>query len=719
MKTHFEFKKSQAIILLLTLELFSFFSIFGQSNESYQNGRYEVDARPLEGYINSPDIDVVTDFSGEQALFLYVSRYSTKSRKWTQERIHAKNDSRKSYLFSKVESSQFEDFKHRNNQWSGALLKSWDPKRRITGRMKGTGHPIEKDFSPGNCDLRLFTAGNEKNTVKPIFKDDSLKMMHPAFHEKSGTLVFAALTEGGIGGLDLFWSRLIDGIWTSPVRLGKGINSQGHDCFPSFNDHGDLFFASNDPSRNIEMSTGFDIFMAPLENSGFGHAINLTTLNTRHDEYALHWHEGKDQGLLTSNRNDPKNHDIYKFVFHPDLVISLNDSMTGGQVSNFRYWGISRDTDTLVASKSLLRGELILKHSNHLKFLHVKSKNYHPLKLTLPERETSQGRNISISANMIPNFTRKFKTILVDSDSGRKIMGGKITVKDLNSQEKITAEADSSGSIDFILKQGSENMITYSCEDYFPYNEKIEVKSISRVDTITFKKITLKKGGSLLLQGAVVVKDSGMFLENTKIFLIDNHTFKLDSIGTTGPKGQFWIPVPVDGKYDYSLVFAREGFMGVSIQFSSEKEFRMDSIIQMSHLDVGRDKVALRVFHKYAHFDLTPEYLRMTQTIRTTMILNPKTGVTIVSHTDHFGSESFNLHLSHLRAEFANKAVSSGDQRLEKRIKAFGMGEVLPLVAIPSERCTPLDVAQNRRTEFYFTAGIGVDLNLISLVGEK
>jgi len=79
-------------------------------------------------------------------------------------------------------------------------------------------------------------------------------------------LVFASDREGGYGGYDLYYSRLVDGQWTAPVNFGEKINSSSDEYRPitfSFFTYSDLMiFSSNRPGGR----GGFDLYCARIDN---------------------------------------------------------------------------------------------------------------------------------------------------------------------------------------------------------------------------------------------------------------------------------------------------------------------------------------------------------------------------------------------------------------------------------------------------------------------
>lgn len=91
---------------------------------------------------------------------------------------------------------------------------------------------------------REFTWGNLKNlglNVNSPGRDE-----HATFPENGKTMYFASIREEGMGGYDIYISKLEDGEWTKATLLSSPINTKRDDYDPFITlDGTKLFFASN------------------------------------------------------------------------------------------------------------------------------------------------------------------------------------------------------------------------------------------------------------------------------------------------------------------------------------------------------------------------------------------------------------------------------------------------------------------------------------------
>lgn len=178
----------------------------------------------------------------------------------------------------------------RNNYYKGSAKKSKD------GIMK----------------LKLYIA--EGATLGSItefpYNSDEYSTGHPALSKDGTILVFASDMPGGYGGTDLYYSvRSGSGQFTRPVNLGKQINTEGNEMFPSLDKDGNLYFASN----GLAGLGGLDIFEVALkEMRPVAAPHNMgAPINSQTDDFGLIMADDLKSGYLSSNRKG--NDDIYRF----------------------------------------------------------------------------------------------------------------------------------------------------------------------------------------------------------------------------------------------------------------------------------------------------------------------------------------------------------------------------------------------------------------------
>lgn len=185
----------------------------------------------------------------------------------------------------------------------------------------------------GVTKLKLYTAEQQNGTWANItelpFNSDDYSVGHPAL-SKDRLLFFASDMPGGLGGTDLYVSRLENGKWSKPVNLGNQINTKGNDLFPFADEAGNLYFSSD----GRKGQGGLDIFYAVMNDMTVQRVETLNApINSPQDDFGLIADAARLSGYFSSNRRDG-NDDIYRFVRESslngcrDLTIRLFDSKT-------------------------------------------------------------------------------------------------------------------------------------------------------------------------------------------------------------------------------------------------------------------------------------------------------------------------------------------------------------------------------------------------------
>ncbi|HTA28026.1 MAG TPA: OmpA family protein [Bacteroidia bacterium] len=128
------------------------------------------------------------------------------------------------------------------------------------------------DWGPAvNLGPGINTAGNEKS---------------PFIHTDSHTLYFSSDGWPGVGGFDIFYSRMdTSGKWSEPKNIGYPINSNQDEVgFFVSTDGKTGYFCSNDPNRtNGENMGGYDIYQFPLYQEARPEKVSLLTGKIKDD----------------------------------------------------------------------------------------------------------------------------------------------------------------------------------------------------------------------------------------------------------------------------------------------------------------------------------------------------------------------------------------------------------------------------------------------------
>lgn len=142
------------------------------------------------------------------------------------------------------------------------------------------------------------------------------------FISADGKTIYFAADYGakGNGGADIYYSTMdANGQWQAPVNMGPGINSAGNDRSPMFDSTG-VFYFSTDGRPGLG---GLDIFSAKRVNGEWVARNMGVPVNSAQDDFAPAYN-GTNTLYFSSNRKGGKgSDDLYRFTPAKILVFSL------------------------------------------------------------------------------------------------------------------------------------------------------------------------------------------------------------------------------------------------------------------------------------------------------------------------------------------------------------------------------------------------------------
>lgn len=202
-------------------------------------------------------------------------------------------------------------------------------------------HPdsVRGMFPENTVRLRLVTMSRDKEGNWAIlhefpYNDKDYSFAHPAINVAGDSLVFSSDMPGGFGGNDLYLSTRSrkDGMWSVPKNLGAQINTPGNEMFPTFLPGGFWSFAS-DGHGGVG---GLDIYYTRLRGSATVTSIG-EGINTGFDDFELIVTPGLEWGYFVSNRPGKGEDDIYKVHISPGylyLQVKVIDKESGELIPN-------------------------------------------------------------------------------------------------------------------------------------------------------------------------------------------------------------------------------------------------------------------------------------------------------------------------------------------------------------------------------------------------
>ncbi len=151
--------------------------------------------------------------------------------------------------------------------------------------------------------------GKFKNVSKLYFCNNNVNYMHPAFSPDGQTLFFTS-DKKGEGGTDIYYCTFDGEKWSRPRNLGTPINTEANEGFPFMGSDGKLYFCS----KGHLSYGGFDIFFSEKDKKGnWTTPINVgKPINSPSDDISIFLDEENKKGMFASSRVGGDD-DIYFF----------------------------------------------------------------------------------------------------------------------------------------------------------------------------------------------------------------------------------------------------------------------------------------------------------------------------------------------------------------------------------------------------------------------
>jgi outer membrane protein OmpA-like peptidoglycan-associated protein/tetratricopeptide (TPR) repeat protein len=167
--------------------------------------------------------------------------------------------------------------------------------------------------------LKIYIAENKGEgqwvNVKEIpFNSNEYSTGHPSLTKDNKLMYFVSDMPGGIGGTDIYVCEFNDGKMSNLINMGPEINTAGNEMFPYVDERGNLYFASDGHAGLGDL----DIFYVKLINGTkvLGTVSNMgMPINSNKDDFGLITDGERKTGFFSSNRKRGGiDDDIYRFT---------------------------------------------------------------------------------------------------------------------------------------------------------------------------------------------------------------------------------------------------------------------------------------------------------------------------------------------------------------------------------------------------------------------
>lgn len=342
--------------------------------------------------------------------------------------------------------------------------------------------------------LKLYSAvmrGSKWHDVTELpFNSAEYSVGHPAFTPDDQRLYFVSDMPGGYGGTDLYVVEFNNGQWGTPVNMGKEINTEGNEMFPYVDEAGNLYFAS-DGHQGLG---GLDVFYAELRDGIAYRGIHNVgyPINSEKDDFGLITDRTRTTGYFSSNRRKGvSDDDIYSFRRACKVLnILVFDAKTGRPLegADVRIVRNGYNNDLKVTSVEG-RADLCLDVNTDYEFKALKD-GYATNSARFSTLTQSSNPEMNISIYLEKSENTVIRGVVKTEVNQKPAEGVKVTLRDDRSKSEQTVMTGPDGGYEFNVKPNAGYSITAEKNKYatkkarYGKQKKVAVKPRTQPDSI-------------------------------------------------------------------------------------------------------------------------------------------------------------------------------------------------------------------------------------------
>lgn len=316
-----------------------------------------------------------------------------------------------------------------------------------------------------------------KNIKKFKYNNPEYDVAHPALSPDGNTLYFASNMPGGKGGMDLYKSTKEGSDWSTPVNL-EDFNTEGDEIFPSIDKNGNLYFASN----GLGGLGGLDIFKSKLNTVGeFRKPQNIgAPINSSYDDFGVAFGKETNIGYFTSNRTEGKGKDdIWSYTDNGiDLEGVVVDALTKKPICK---------SDVEMFTNNITKGKRVTECDGEFKYEADVNKNYNftasaegyvtNTDVTATTKDVKPGETVMVTIPLMPIKPAGHLVKVVDKITKKEIKYAKVDVSSqtdtVKYEQKLT---DSAGNVCYTIFCGHDYLASATALGYNPNTQAFSSK---------------------------------------------------------------------------------------------------------------------------------------------------------------------------------------------------------------------------------------------------
>jgi len=156
-------------------------------------------------------------------------------------------------------------------------------------------------------------SGRTITNIGPFeYNSTQYNVAHPSISRDGKFLFFASDMPGGQGGSDIWMCENVNGKWGVPKNLGSKVNSPSKENYPYIHPSGRLYFSS-DRKGTASYMGGMDVYYTVLVDGEWDDPIPMPEpINSQYDDFAFCASDNLQEGFFT--RKTGRDDDILRFA---------------------------------------------------------------------------------------------------------------------------------------------------------------------------------------------------------------------------------------------------------------------------------------------------------------------------------------------------------------------------------------------------------------------
>lgn len=539
------------------------------------------------------------------------------------------------------------------------------------------GDPVKNKDRIGDMNRKIAECINGKEYLKNpqrVFIDNLSRVVNTADPEFSpiitadeSVMLFTSRRSSTTGGQkdqdnqyfeDLYKTEMVNGAWSTPVNMGKPVNSEDHDATAGVSPDGQKLYVYR-PTK------GGDIYESVLKGAIWSEPerMNKNINSDEHESTISLSGDGKKLYFISDKKEEGS-------VGHRDIWISNMDEKG--------KWGKSTNMGPAVNTMYGEEGVFVHPDGKTIYFSsqgHKTMGGYDIFKIVLENGKWSGPINLGYPINGPDD-----DVFFVISASGKH-------------GYYASNKSDGQGEKDIykITFLGPEKPLAVSNEDNLLAGRTQPVKQVQAL-----QPVVLNSAQITILKGTITDVNTKKPLAAT-IELVDNERKEVIATFTANSAtGKYLVSLP-SGK-NYGIAVKMDGYLFHSENFEIASSANYQEVVkdvEMKPIVVGSTIILKNVFFDYNKATLKSEsYLELDRVVKL-LTDNSSMRIELSGHTDNRGTDEYNQKLSEDRAKSCVEYLVSKGIKAD-RLEFKGYGEAKPI----NPNNTEEGWAENRRTEF-------------------